>query len=191
MYFVSTRSGSVKKKSKCLCHLCFVSLSSTTFIICLCSGAPLPWLNYSSTVIQPSISPPPFFTCRHATCSHMWLHWETRYLWQHEPTTITGSYLALGAFLGVSLTVLDDTRPGSEQLVSFSILPTFQPVMPWGVAFKAPHELAIATLDLQDGKKSICSFYSNVRGEMWICGDALISPCTCAQSGWSRAPSEW
>lgn len=133
----------------------------------------------------------PFFTCRHATCSHMWLHWETRYLWQHEPTTITGSYLALGAFLGVSLTMLDDTRPGSEQLVSFSILPTFQPVMPWGVAFKAPHELAIATLDLQDGKKSMCSFYGNVRGEMWICGDGLISPCTCAQSGWSRAPSEW
>lgn len=24
-----------------------------------CSGAPLPWLNYSSAVIQPSISPPP------------------------------------------------------------------------------------------------------------------------------------
>lgn len=63
--------------------------------------------------------------------------------------------------------------------------------MPWGVAFKAPHELAIATLNLQDGKKRICSFYSNVRGEMWICGDALISPCTCAQRGWSCAPSEW
>lgn len=34
-------------------------------------------------------------------------------------------------------------------------------------------------------------FHSNVRGEMWICSDALISPCTCAQSGWSCAPSGW
>lgn len=56
--------------------------------------------------------------------------------------------LALWTFLGIPLAVLYDTGPASKQLVSFSVVATLDPVVPWRVAFEAPHKLAIATLDL-------------------------------------------
>lgn len=40
-------------------------------------------------------------------------------------------------------------------------------------------------------KRNGYAIFTKVRGEIWICAGALILPCTCAQSGWSCAPSEW
>lgn len=58
---------------------------------------------------------------------------------------------ALWALLGVSLAVLDDARPASQQLVSFPVVAAFDPAVPRRVAFEAPHKLAIAALDLKRG----------------------------------------
>lgn len=80
--------------------------------------------------------------------------------------------------------------------------------MPRRVAFKAPHEVAIATLDLRQGKTradtclcylQICISLITSRISLMPVGVLRswrhvhwnILPCTCALSGWGCAPSDW
>lgn len=55
----------------------------------------------------------------------------------------------MGALLGIPLAVLDDAGPVMQQLVPFPVVPTLQALVPGGVAFEAPHKLALCALDLQ------------------------------------------
>lgn len=57
-------------------------------------------------------------------------------------------YLAVWAFLGVPLAMLDNAGPVPQHLVPLLILTALQTLVPRRVASKTPHQLALTALDL-------------------------------------------
>lgn len=170
-------------------HIEHVPLSSTTFIICLCSGAPLPWLNYSSsdsTFHQPP--PPPFHMQTCNLQSHVAPLANTVFIAAWVQLILTLHWGHFWAFLCPCSMTLAQVR---SNLSPFLYSRHFSPLChgAWHLKHHTNWQLLHWICKME--RKAYALFYSNVRGEMWICGDVLISPCTCAQSGWSCAPSEW
>lgn len=140
-------------------------------------------------VIQPSISPPPPFHMQ--TCnlqSHVAPLANTVFIAAWVQLILTLHWGHFWAFLCPCSMTLAQVR---SNLSPFLYSRHFSPLChgAWHLKHHTNWQLLHWICKME--RKAYALFYSNVRGEMWICGDVLISPCTCAQSGWSCAPSEW